>query len=85
MKAIEKLIEAANAGITKKTLGNHSFNRNNKEIRFAYHGNVVCYWNLETNTFKLDGCGWKGYPSTTRTLNSYKNLLTGEYGAHEEA
>ena len=87
MKTIEKLIEAAMMKKESKSIGNHSFQRRYfpDMIRFAYHGNVVCYWNLKTNSFRLDDCGWKGYPSTTRTLNSYKRILSQEYGAQEEA
>jgi len=85
MKTIQKLIEAAADRGKGKSLGNHSFTRYEKEIRFAYHGNIVCYWNTGENVFRLDDCGWKGYSSTTRTLNSYRRILSQEYGAKESA
>jgi len=89
MKTIERLVTMAAKTVvgSRKTIGNHSFKActfSNK-IEFAYHGNVVCYWDRETNSFRLDDCGWKGYPSTTRTLNDYKRILSTEYGAKELA
>lgn len=86
MKTIEKLIDAATMSGERKTIGNHSFIKSYSPliVRFAYHGNVVCYWNRETNSFRLDDCGWKGYTSTTRTLNDYRRILVNELGAHEE-
>ncbi len=41
MKTIKKLIEAATDMGKGKSLGNHSFARYEKEIRFAYYGNMA--------------------------------------------
>ena len=91
MKTIERLVTTAAQNVIgerkRSRIGNHSFKASSLSpvIEFAYHGNIVCYWNRESNHFMLDDCGWKGYPSTTRTLNDYRRILSTEYGAKELA
>lgn len=51
--------------------GNHT----RKGSKFYYHGNCVCVVNHASKTFTVDACGWDGYSSTTRTLNSYREFF----------
>lgn len=83
MKSIENLIRFVSKNQGQKTVGNHAAFRNGSEVKFTYHGNTVCRWDMKKNKFVLDDCGWKGYSSTTRTLNDYRFHLSHYFGATE--
>lgn len=72
MKAIDTLVEMK----TNKCVGNHGVRVTPTGRYFTYHNNVVCKTNDNKKEFSLDNCGYVGKPSTTRTLNEYRNYFT---------
>lgn len=74
LKAVENLIYAANTGKKSARQGNHSMEQVEKYIFYYYHNNCVCKVNKTTGKAVFDTCGWDGYSSTTRTINSYKEV-----------
>ena len=61
------------------TVGNHAVVcMDGMNAHFTYHGNIVCQVDALTKTFKLDDCGYKGYSSTTRCLNGYREFFSGK-------
>ena len=75
LKSVENLIVAAERGVKAKTLGNHSMEQDEKEIRYYYYWTAVCTVNKYTGKATYNDGGYKT-SSTTRTINSYKE----EYG-----
>lgn len=75
LKAIVNLFET-----NRKVIGNHSrdgWNDSTGHVtRFKYHGNVVCIIEWNNKTCILTDCGYKGYSSTTRTVNDYKRYVS---------
>ena len=81
LKTCERLVK----GEAKK-LGNHyrktetewiiSRNTFCKVESFYYHSTPICRVNRKRRTFYTTHGGWNT-PSTTRAINSYKQLLTG--------
>ena len=72
MKAINNLVEATRS----KRVGNHNVRIADTIRFFGYHDNTVCVAYDNLKVFSLDDCGWAGKPSTTRTLNEYRNYFT---------
>ena len=72
LKSVENLIHAVNNGRKSAKFGNHSMEQTDKKIYFYYHGNCVCEVDKITGKVVYDFCGYEGYSSTTRTINSYK-------------
>ena len=74
LKSVEKLVQAARYGKKKATYGNHSMEQVEKYIFYYYHNNCVCKVDKTTGKAVFDTCGYDGYSSTTRTINSYKEV-----------
>lgn len=74
LKAVENLIHDANKGKKSAKYGNHRMEQTEKYIFYYYHNNCVCKVNKSTGKAVFDTCGYDGYSSTTRTLNSYKEI-----------
>ncbi len=74
LKAVDNLISAAKHGQRSAVCGNHSFIRGvDGAFVFRYFGNPVCVVPDEGRGIPVyDFCGYEGYSSTTRTINSYK-------------
>ena len=66
LKSVNNLLEGKG-----DKFGNHSMGKGNGVRVFMYFGNVVCKANDCLKKFQIDYCGYKGYQSTTRVINSY--------------
>lgn len=76
LKSVEKLVQAARYGKKLAKYGNHSMKQTDSHIYYYYHGNCVCLVNKATGKAVFDTCGYDGYSSTTRTLNSYREIYS---------
>ena len=62
-------------GGRKMTIGNHRMVKEGNLRKFYYFNHLVCLVDDNLKKFKLDDCGYSGYPSTTRTLNDYRKYF----------
>ena len=76
LKAVQCLVNDARSGELKSRYGNHSFEKINDKWYFRYHDSAVCIVDPVNKTVTYDHCGYEGFPSTERTINSYSQIFS---------
>ncbi len=81
MKALDKLLQAAQDGLSYLRVGNHAMRQDKTYIHFTYHDNEICLFDKTDKIFCTDDCGFSWSSSTSRAINEYSRKLPALFGA----
>lgn len=79
-KYSENLFNAIMEGKTKKTVGNHKFDKIGDNYYLKYHNNTIMVINHYDNIILVDECGWHTQ-STIQAINSHLDAVEEYFGS----